>query len=83
MSFAPRDARFLLAYVPLQLALIAWGASAVGSLDPWQALGLTLSIGLVTGAQGITIAHELGHKRSLLPPPWFAVMNPRVPRAAV
>ena len=56
----------LVAYVPLQLALIAWGASVVGTLETWQALGLTLSIGLITGAQGITIAHELGHKRSAL-----------------
>jgi alkane 1-monooxygenase len=52
----------LYAYVPMHLALIAWGASAVGSLEHWQALGLTLSVGLVTGAQGITAAHELGHK---------------------
>jgi alkane 1-monooxygenase len=58
----------LLAYVPLHLALIAWGAWIVGqgTLAPWQALGLSLSVGLVTGAQGITIAHELGHKRSRL-----------------
>jgi alkane 1-monooxygenase len=58
----------LLAYVPLQLALILWGARIVGSgeLAPLQALGLTLSIGLVTGSQGITIAHELGHKSSRL-----------------
>ena len=56
----------LVAYVPMQLALIAWGASVVGTLEPWQALGLTLSVGLITGAQGITIAHELGHKRSQL-----------------
>ncbi len=58
----------LYAYVPLQLALIVWGARIVGSeeLAPLQALGLTLSVGLVTGSQGITIAHELGHKSSPL-----------------
>jgi len=56
----------LVAYVPLQMSLIGWGASVVGSLAPWQALGLTLSVGLIAGAQGITIAHELGHKRSAL-----------------
>jgi alkane 1-monooxygenase len=58
----------LLAYVPMHLALIAWGAWIVGqaSLPLWQAVGLTLSVGLVTGSQGITIAHELGHKRSRL-----------------
>jgi len=48
------------------LAVIAWGASVVGSGDlaPAQALGLMLSVGFVTGAQGITFAHELGHSRS-------------------
>ncbi len=58
----------LVAYVPLHLGLILWGAYVVGGgeLAPWQALGLTLSIGLVTGGIGITIAHELGHKRSWL-----------------
>lgn len=58
----------LIAYVPMHLALIAWGAWIVGrgELSAWQALGLTLSVGLITGAQGITIAHELGHKRSRL-----------------
>ncbi|MDA1118815.1 MAG: alkane 1-monooxygenase [Proteobacteria bacterium] len=58
----------LVAYVPLHLGLIVWGATVAGSgeLAPWQALGLTLSVGLVTGGTGITIAHELGHKRSRL-----------------
>jgi alkane 1-monooxygenase len=58
----------LVAYVPLHLGLVVWGARVVagGELAPWQALGLTLSVGLVTGGTGITIAHELGHKRSRL-----------------
>lgn len=58
----------LVAYVPLHLGLIVWGATVAGSgeLAPWQALSLTLSVGLVTGGTGITIAHELGHKRSRL-----------------
>lgn len=58
----------LVAYVPLHLGLIFWGARIVGGgeLTAEQALGLTLSIGLVTGGSGITIAHELGHKRSRL-----------------
>jgi alkane 1-monooxygenase len=46
------------------LALVAWGASVVGTLAPLQAAGLMLSVGFVTGAQGITVAHELGHSRS-------------------
>lgn len=67
----PRETYFralLYAYVPVQLGLIAWSAAVVarGAL-PWpQALGLVLSVGVVTGAQGITIAHELGHGRRAL-----------------
>lgn len=55
-------------YVPVHLALIAWGAfvAASGELSAVQTVGLTLSVGLATGAQGITIAHELGHKKSAL-----------------
>lgn len=45
------------------LALIVWGASVVGTLSAVQAFGLMLSVGFVTGAQGITVAHELGHSR--------------------
>lgn len=58
----------LLAYVPLHLGLIAWGAwvFSSGELSAAQALGLALSVGIVTGAQGITIGHELGHKRTHL-----------------
>jgi alkane 1-monooxygenase len=61
--------RFVLhAWVPLQLALIAWGASLVGTgaVHGVDALLFTLSVGLVTGGIGITIAHELGHKRPAL-----------------
>jgi len=52
----------------LDLAVIAWGAMISGraELSPVQALGLMLSVGFVTGAQGITFAHELGHSRSKL-----------------
>ena len=56
----------LYAYVPIHLGLIIWGALVISrdELSPWQTLGLMLSIGFVTGAQGITVAHELGHKKS-------------------
>ena len=50
----------------LDLAVIAWGAAIVPGLSPVQAFGLMLSVGFVTGAQGITFAHELGHSRSKL-----------------
>jgi alkane 1-monooxygenase len=53
----------LYAWVPIQLALIAWGAHAVAvERDVVAAAGLTLSIGLLTGGVGITVAHELGHR---------------------
>ena len=61
--------RFVLhAWVPIQLALIGWGAWLVGGgrLAPLDAALFTLSVGLATGATGITIAHELGHKRPAL-----------------
>jgi alkane 1-monooxygenase len=59
--------RFILhAWVPIQLGLIAWGAWLVGRLEGSDAVLFTLSVGLATGATGITIAHELGHKRSKL-----------------
>ena len=61
--------RFILhAWVPLQLGLIIWGARLVSdaSLSGVDAVLFTLSVGLATGATGITIAHELGHKRPAL-----------------
>ena len=56
----------LYAWVPLQLGLILWGSSLIGKLDGADAVLFTLSVGLATGATGITIAHELGHKRPAL-----------------
>jgi alkane 1-monooxygenase len=53
----------LYAWVPVQLLLIAWGARTVAAeTDPVAAAGLTLSIGLLSGGVGITVAHELGHR---------------------
>ena len=31
-------------------------------LDTWELIGLTLSIGIIVGAVGINVAHELGHR---------------------
>jgi alkane 1-monooxygenase len=61
--------RFVLhAWVPLQIGLLVWGSYVIsqGNLSLGNAVLLTLSVGLATGATGITIAHELGHKRSAL-----------------
>lgn len=55
----------LLAYPPIQLALLAWSLHhfATANLAPFEAFGLVVSIGLSTGAIGITAAHELVHRR--------------------
>ena len=50
-------------YVPLQLAL-QLSAAWIALHSSWQlALGIALTVGFVAGAQGITVAHELGHSR--------------------
>ncbi|KTD62428.1 alkane 1-monooxygenase [Legionella shakespearei] len=56
------------AYVPMQLALIAYGAYVVSthSLSWNEWLGFTMSIGLVTGGVGINLSHEMMHKNSKL-----------------
>ncbi len=51
-------------YVVLQLALIGFGAYAAVHGDWLTVLSLAFSVGYVTGAQGITFAHELGHSKS-------------------
>ena len=53
-------------YVLLQLALIALGAYAAVQADWPTVLGVAFSVGFVTGSQGITFAHELGHRKSKL-----------------
>ncbi|HZN86459.1 MAG TPA: alkane 1-monooxygenase [Burkholderiales bacterium] len=61
--------RFVLhAWIPLQLGLIGWGAWLVGTggVTGFDAVLFALSVGLATGGAGITIAHELGHKRAPL-----------------
>jgi alkane 1-monooxygenase len=56
-------------WVYFQLAFFAWGAYAVSSgalhtITDW--IGFVLSFSLVSGGIGITVAHELGHKKSKL-----------------
>ena len=51
-------------YVPLQLALIAAGAYAAVNANWPVVLGIAFSVGFVTGSQGITFAHEMGHSKS-------------------
>ncbi len=59
------------AHVVWQAALLALGtALAVGHLEAggsfWAVIALGLGVGGVTGSQGITFAHELGHSKSRL-----------------
>ena len=51
-------------YVLLQLMLIAAGAYAAMRADWPVVLGMAFSVGFITGSQGITFAHELGHGKS-------------------
>ncbi|MBX3637167.1 MAG: fatty acid desaturase, partial [Rubrivivax sp.] len=53
-------------HVPLQAALLALGLviAAGGGHPAWMVALLALGVGGVTGSQGITFAHELGHSRS-------------------
>ena len=51
-------------YVPLQLMLIAAGAYAVVRADWLVLFGVAFSVGFITGSQGITFAHEMGHSKS-------------------
>jgi alkane 1-monooxygenase len=56
---------FIWAY--FQVAFVVWGAFAVASgrlENTTQWIGFVLSFALVTGGIGITVAHELGHKKS-------------------
>jgi alkane 1-monooxygenase len=56
-------------WVYFQLAFLGWTFYIVtfGNLStPIEWIGFTLSTGLVTGGIGITVAHELGHKKPKL-----------------
>lgn len=53
----------LIVWVPVQFALLVFAVVAVGSIEAIAArIGLTLSVGVVTGGIGIVVAHELGHR---------------------
>lgn len=52
-------------WVPLQIFVLVWAMSEAGGRQGWNWIGLALSVGLFTGGIGITIAHELMHRK-----PW-------------
>ena len=53
-------------YVLLQMVLITAGAFAAMQADWPVVLGIAFSVGFITGSQGITFAHEMGHSKSKL-----------------
>jgi alkane 1-monooxygenase len=64
-EFYYRFVTYVWTYV--QLAFVFWGAYAVTSgriNSTWEWAAFILSFSLVTGGIGITVAHELGHKKS-------------------
>lgn len=57
------------AWTYLQILFVLWGCFVIGNgsiQTPSEWIGFTLSFSLVTGGIGITVAHELGHKKSAL-----------------
>jgi alkane 1-monooxygenase len=66
-KLSPTWARWLpRAHVPLQLFLLLQTALLVPALAGVDLFILALAVGTVTGGIGITVAHELGHRRSTL-----------------
>ncbi len=53
-------------HVPLQAGLLGVGAwvAMQHAAHPWAVVALGIGVGGVSGSQGITFAHELGHSRS-------------------
>ncbi|MBL0391327.1 alkane 1-monooxygenase [Ramlibacter monticola] len=50
-------------YVPLELLLL-WAGAAAAVQGSWPTVvGVGIAVGFMTGSQGITYAHELGHSR--------------------
>ena len=56
-------------WVYVQFAFFLWAAYAIATTGPLTTIewtGFTIGFALVTGGIGITVAHELGHKKSKL-----------------
>ncbi len=53
----------LWAWVPTQLAIVGWLVTAAPALSALELAVDVLAVGLLTGAGGITIAHELVHRK--------------------
>ncbi len=57
---------WLVLWVPAQVAIMAWTFSVAtsGAASWWEVAGLVVSLGVLTGAGGITVAHELMHRKT-------------------
>jgi alkane 1-monooxygenase len=55
-------------YAAVQVAVVIWGAYVVthSALSTIELMGLILSIAITTGGIGITVAHELCHKKNFV-----------------
>ena len=56
-------------WVFVQIAFVVWGCFVIGAtphLPLYSRIGFVLGFSLITGGIGITVAHELGHKKSAL-----------------
>lgn len=52
-------------WLPTQLVVVGWGVwtVATGTVTWWELVGLTLSVGISSGAGATNVAHELMHRR--------------------
>ncbi len=50
----------------LLFSIVGWYISLVSKneITGWEIIGLTLSVGIIVGAVGINVAHELGHRNT-------------------
>jgi alkane 1-monooxygenase len=59
--------RLLYLWTIVQLSVLIWACFLVGSgslIHSYEWIGFIFGVGLMTGGIGITVAHELGHKKS-------------------
>ena len=56
----------LYAHIPIMYGLIAWACVKLqnGGLSSLEIVGTTFNIGIMIGAFGINVAHELGHRQN-------------------
>ena len=54
--------------LPLTFGVLGWGFSIISShsLETYEVIGLTISLGIILSSNGINVAHELGHRNSII-----------------